>query len=140
MVEAYGAFGLFLLSFLAATILPFSSEVALATALYSGMDPLSALVAASLGNVSAVILNYGLGFWLREHYDAKLRGSRFGAKALHYSEQYGMWGLLLTPLPVIGDPLTIAAGVARLRFVPFLLIAGGLRVGRYLLLIYLFQQ
>jgi len=139
MVEEYGAFGLFVLAFLAATILPFSSEVAVVAALYGGMSGYTVLVVASLGNVSAILLNYALGHWLRERYDSKLRSSKVGKKALHFSEKYGVWALLLTPFPVIGDPITVAAGVARLKLLPFVLVAGGLRVGRYALVVYLFQ-
>ena len=67
MGDSYGVLSLFLLAFLAATILPFSSEAAFAGALYGGMTPLLALVVASFGNVLAIVVNYGLGRWLREH-------------------------------------------------------------------------
>lgn len=139
MLAEYGAVGLFLLAFLAATILPFSSEAAFVAALYSGMNPFVALSVASAGNVLAVVVNYGLGHWLREHFDARLRKSRSGLKSLHFSEKYGSWALLLTPLPVIGDPLTIAAGVVRVNFFLFLLVVGSLRVGRYFMLWYFLQ-
>ena len=139
MVEEYGVFGLFVLAFLAATILPFSSEVAVVSALYGGMSSTTVLVAASLGNVSAILLNYTLGHWLRERYDSKLRSSKMGRKALHFSKKYSIWALLLTPFPVIGDPITLAAGVVRLKLLPFILIAGGLRISRYALVVYLFQ-
>jgi len=139
MAESYGALGLFLLSFLAATLLPFSSEAAFGGALYSGMAPLLALTAASLGNVLAIILNYLLGRWLRDHFSAKLESSKSGAKALRLSHRYGSWALLLSPLPIIGDPITLAAGVAKLNVWLFLAVAGGLRVGRYLLILYAFK-
>ena len=139
MPESYGAFGLFLLAFLAATILPFSSEAAFGGALYSGMNPALALGVASLGNVLAIILNYFLGLWLREHFNMKLQASRSGRKALAFSHKYGLWALLLSPLPIIGDPITLAAGIARLNFWIFLMVAGGLRVGRYVLILYLFE-
>ncbi len=139
MVESYGAFGLFVLAFLAATILPFSSEAAFVGALYGGMSEGLAFGVASLGNVLAIILNYVLGRWLRERFHTKLEASSSGRKALGFSHKYGVWALILTPLPIIGDPVTLAAGVARLNFWTFLLIAGGLRIGRYALILYLFQ-
>ena len=47
---------------------------------------------------------------------------------------YGYMALLLSWLPLIGDPLTLVAGLVRLRFVWFVIIAGGLRIARYYLL------
>lgn len=139
MVESYGAFGLFLLAFLAATLLPFSSEAAFGAALYGGMNHTLALAVASAGNVLAIMVNYFLGHWLRERFHTKLQTSKSGRKALHFSHHYGVWALLLSPLPIIGDPITLAAGVARINFLTFLVIAGGLRVGRYALILYLFK-
>lgn len=131
MDELLAPFGLFLSAFLAATLLPFSSEAAFAAALYGGMDPVVALLAASSGNVLAVVLNYGIGRLLYEAAHERLERSRFGRKALIWSRDRGYWALLLSPLPLVGDPLTVAAGLVRLRFWLFFLIAGGLRVGRY---------
>lgn len=131
MADAYGPFGLFLSAFLAATILPFSSEAALAASLASGMDKYMALTAASSGNIFAILLNYLLGYWLYEKSHARLERSRTGRKALEWGGCYGCGGLLLSWLPVVGDPLTVVAGVVRLNFICFMVIAGGLRVLRY---------
>jgi len=131
MAESYGPLGLFLASFLAATLLPFSSEVAFALALDSGMAVATAMAAASSGNVLAIVLNYGLGRWLREATNARLQRSKSGTKALAFGERYGAWALLLSPLPIIGDPITLAAGLLRIHWLVFLLIAGSLRVLRY---------
>ena len=139
MVQEYGAFGLFVLAFLAATILPFSSEAAFLAALYGGMSQGLALTVASLGNTLAVVLNYFLGYWFRKHFDSKLRASKSGQKAFDFSEKYGLWFLWLSPLPIIGDPITIVAGISRLNFKIFIVIAGGLRIARYLFILYLFR-
>ncbi len=128
------ALALFVAAFLAATILPFSSEVAFITALTSGMDTSLAMLSASLGNVLAVIVNYLLGFWLYEKMHTKLESSKIGTKALYFGHRYGYVALPLTVLPIIGDPLTIVAGIARLNFMWFLLITALLRVGRYYLI------
>ena len=122
---------------MAATILPFSSEVAFVAAIKNGMPTLSALFFASLGNVLAVVVNYYLGYFLYEKMDTKLEASKFGRKSLSYGHRYGYGALLLSWLPLIGDPLTIVAGLVRLKFVYFLLIAGSLRVFRYLFMAYL---
>jgi len=125
---------LFLSAFLGATLLPFSSEVAFVAALASGMNPLSAIFFASCGNLLAIILNYWFGYWLYDKTKAKLNSSKTGTKSLEYGHKYGYFILLFSWLPVIGDPLTLVAGVLRLRFVWFVIVAGGLRVARYYLL------
>ncbi len=116
---------------MAATIFPFSSEVAFVAALSSGMPEISALLFASSGNILAIILNYFLGYLLYEKTKAKLLASKTGAKAYRYGHAYGYYALLLSWLPVIGDPLTLVAGIVRLRFIWFVLIAGSLRIARY---------
>ncbi|WP_324171815.1 YqaA family protein [Sulfurimonas sp.] len=122
---------LFLSAFLAATILPFSSELAFVTALANDMPPLRALLLASSGNVLAICLNYWLGYWLYEATKTSLQSSKIGIKSLKYGHKYGYYALLLSWLPIIGDPLTLVSGVVRLKFVWFVMIAGTLRVLRY---------
>ncbi len=129
------ALALFVTAFAAATILPLSSEVAFIAALTSGMDTSLAMLSASLGNVLAVVVNYSLGFWLYETMHHKLESSRIGAKALYVGHRYGYVALPLTVLPIIGDPLTIVAGMVRLHFVWFLVMAALLRIGRYYLIL-----
>jgi len=134
MPDACGPFGLFFSAFLAATILPFSSEAALVAALSAGMEHATALFAASAGNILAVMLNYALGFWLYDRTHAKLERSGTGRRAMAFGRKYGYGALLLSWLPVIGDPLTLVAGVLRLHPGWSVLIAGGLRFGRYWLI------
>ena len=124
-------FSLFISAFLAATILPFSSEVAFVAAISSGMDKLDALLFASLGNVLAIVLNYALGFFLYEKTHTKLESSKFGKHSLKLGHKYGYYALLLSWLPLIGDPITLVAGLVRLDFVKFIVIAGILRIARY---------
>ena len=128
------ALALFFAAFFAATILPLSSEVAFIAALTSGMDTSLAMTSASLGNVLAVMVNYLLGFWLYGTMHQKLESSKIGTKALCFGHRYGYAALPLTVLPIIGDPLTIVAGMARVNFMWFLLITALLRVGRYYLI------
>lgn len=97
-----------------------------------------ALVFASVGNILAITLNYALGYWLYEKTKTKLSKSKTGTKALGYGGKYGYFILPFTWLPVIGDPLTLVAGVLRLNFYYFLLVAGSLRVLRYYALYLLF--
>jgi len=114
--------------------LPFSSEVAFLAVLANGMPNSNALIFASLGNVLAVILNYFLGYLLYEKTKTKLLSSKIGTKAYDYGHLYGYYALVLSWLPIIGDPLTLVAGIVRLEFVWFVIIAGSLRVARYYIL------
>ena len=132
------AFSLFFAAFFAATILPFSSEVALLTALQLGMHPLLAITAASLGNVLAVITNYFIGLLIRKKSYKKLRKSRVGKLTLHWFRRYGNFTLPLTVLPIIGDPLTIIAGIFKMNFALFLSVSATLRVMRYVIITYIF--
>ena len=125
---------LFVSAFLAATILPFSSELAFAAALKSGMPFSHAMFAASSGNTLAIILNYYLGYFLYEVTKRKLFHSKVGKRAFLMGHRYGYYALALSWLPIIGDPLTIVAGLVRLKFVWFVIIAGTLRVLRYWLI------
>ena len=128
---------LFVSAFLAATLLPFSSEVAFAAALQSDMSFENALFFASSGNILAIIFNYYLGYFLYETTKTKLFHLRFGKKAFLFGHRYGYYALLFSWLPLIGDPLTLVAGLVRLKFVWFVIIAGSLRIVRYIFLAYL---
>ncbi len=129
------ATALFFAAFLAATIFPFSSEAALVAALSAGMEPSLALTSASAGNILAILLNYALGFLLYEVTHNRLEASRSGRKALEWGHKHGYWALAFSWLPVIGDPITLVAGVMRLNLLWFVLIAGSLRIVRYWLII-----
>jgi membrane protein YqaA with SNARE-associated domain len=111
--------------------LPFSSEVAFVAALSNDMPILNAMIFASSGNILAIILNYWIGYWLYDKTKTKLTSSKIGTKSLEYGHKYGYFTLLISWLPVIGDPLTLVAGVLRLKFVWFVIVAGALRVARY---------
>jgi len=90
-----------------------------------------AMLFASSGNILAIIVNYWLGYWLYDKTKMKLNKSKTGYKSLEYGHKYGYYALIFSWLPVIGDPLTLVAGVLRLKFVWFVLIAGSLRILRY---------
>jgi membrane protein YqaA with SNARE-associated domain len=122
---------LFFSAFLAATIFPLSSEVTFITALANDMPFINAMLAASSGNILAIILNYWFGYWLYDKTKSRLQATKSGNWSLEYGHKYGYYILLFSWLPVIGDPLTLAAGVLRLKFIWFVLIAGLLRIVRY---------
>ncbi|MCD4668013.1 MAG: DedA family protein [Sulfurimonas sp.] len=89
------------------------------------------MIAASSGNILAIIINYFLGYWLYEKTKTKLNSSKVGKKSLACGSRYGYVTLVFSWLPIIGDPLTLVAGVVRLNFVMFVIIAGLMRIARY---------
>jgi membrane protein YqaA with SNARE-associated domain len=132
LAATHGPWALLPISFLAATLLPLSSELALAAALRAGADPLACLLAASTGNCAACALNYALGRLSRDRAQARLLASHTGRAALRALDRLGLWSLALSWLPILGDPLTLTAGVARVPLHLFLPIVASLRVARYL--------
>jgi len=97
----------------------------------------NALLFASAGNLLAIALNYALGYLLYDKTKKKLKSSKVGSKSLYYGHKYGYVALLLSWLPIIGDPLTLVAGLVRLNFIWFFLVSGVLRVARYYVIAYL---
>lgn len=129
--------GLFLVAFLAATVLPMQSEAALVALLLTDDYPAGLLVtAASIGNVLGATVNWGLGRWLERFSDRSWFPVRPASLERYRSwyQRYGKWSLLLSWMPVIGDPLTVIAGVLREPLPIFLLLVTLAKVGRYLLL------
>lgn len=138
-VEAYGLWGLGGLAFLAATLLPFSSEVAVVAALAAGWTPWQVFISASAGNALGASVNYGLGWWASAWVLTKLEGSRAGQRAYEWMQRYGIWSLSLSWLPIVGDPICLAAGLGRLSWIWFVVLGIGTRVVRYGIVIYLWQ-
>lgn len=127
--------GLFLVAFLAATLLPAQSELALAGMIASGRYDTTLLIAvASLGNVLGSAANWLLGLYVTRFEDRKwFPVSRAQMKkAEGWYHRWGRWSLLLSWAPVIGDPLTLVAGVLREPFPIFLALVTIAKVGRYL--------
>jgi membrane protein YqaA with SNARE-associated domain len=129
--------GLFASALAAATILPMQSEAALVGLILADRQPAWALVAvASLGNVLGSIVNWALG---REVH--RFRGRRWFPvpdaaldRAGRWYARFGRWSLLLSWAPVVGDPLTLVAGVLREPFWSFLALVALAKTGRYLAL------
>ncbi len=135
-IEEYGFLGLFLFCLMAATIIPISSEGVVAGAIMLKMNSFNVLFWASLGNILGIIVNYFFGLWIgRKWLETKITTSR--QKAYDIAHNYGWWSLLLSWLPIIGDPITIVAGVLRWNFLVFSIIVFSLRILRYYVLVFL---
>ena len=136
-VQAYGPWGLCAAAFVGATLVPVSSEAAFVAAVAAGLAPATALVWASVGNTAGCLVNYALGRGARQWVGDRLAASRSGRAALRWTERFGLPSLLLSWLPIVGDPLTLAAGVARVPLAWFVPLVAGLRVARYAALLWL---
>ena len=133
-------FGLFLSSFLSATILPGQSEIALMSLIMIDKYSLNLLILFScIGNILGSILNWFMGFKLEKFKNKKW----FPAtdlqlkKATHYYNKYGKWTLILCWVPFIGDPITIIAGLLRVPILHFILIVSFAKIIRYLFVAYI---
>ncbi len=133
--QAYGVWGVAAAAFAGATLLPVSSELAVLAALRLGVPAWDVFLSASIGNALGALLNYGLGRLLAERTRRALARRRSGRQALAWVERFGSWSLLGSWLPVLGDPLCLAAGLFRLPLSRFVTLGIGTRVIRYLVLI-----
>ena len=123
---------LFAVAFLAATLVPLSSEVMVIGMLLADHDPLPVLLVATAGNTLGALLNWGLGRGLLRFRDRRWFpvDDRQLETAGRWFERWGLWSLLFSWAPVGGDALTLLAGVLRVRllwFVPLVALGKGLR-------------
>jgi membrane protein YqaA with SNARE-associated domain len=137
-VSTYGLFGLAVMAFLAATLVPFSSEIAVVAALQFGFPAPKVLLWASLGNSLGALSNYGLGRLLTPATLLRLEQQAWGQAAYTWAQRYGGWSLAASWMPLLGDPLMLLSGVLRLPL-PYVIFLGlGTRVARYALLVSFF--
>jgi membrane protein YqaA with SNARE-associated domain len=130
---------LFSTAFLAATILPGSSEAALAALAISRPAEIWLLFAtATVGNTLGSATNWVLGRWLAGYADRKWFPVSPAAleRAARKLSRFGAWSLLLAWLPIVGDPLTVAAGMLRVDFRVFLLFVAFGKAARYLMVLW----
>ena len=104
--------GLFLSAFLAATLVPGSSEALLAALLLEeAAMPWLLLSVAALGNVLGSVVNWICGRYLSAFSDRRwfpVSAKRYD-QAVEWYGRYGLWSLLFAWLPILGDPLTVVA-------------------------------
>lgn len=127
--------GLFASAFLAATLLPGGSEAALAAILALGAsEPWIAIALATVGNTLGSLVNWAIGRFLsgyRDHPRFPIPAKRFEAYVERY-QRWGAWLLLLSWVPVVGDPLTVVSGVLRTPLPVFLAVVAAAKLARYL--------
>lgn len=137
-----GYIGLFIASFLAATILPLSSEVVLSALLANGLPPTSLVIIATIGNVLGSLTNYALGYWaslgLVKKW-LKLSEEEFVSAEQRF-KKYGVLSLFFAWVPIIGDPLTVMAGILRIRLLWFVILVTAGKLTRYIVISYITLQ
>ena len=136
MIFGSALFGLFLAAFVAATLIPFQSEIIFAGMIVAEPDRFGViLLVASVGNVLGSCLNYALGRGLMQL--RVMERFRIPEEALRRAEawfrRWGVWSLLLSWLP-LGDVLTVVAGTLRTPFWLFAVLVTIAKTGRYVVL------
>jgi len=132
---------LFASAFLAATFFPAQSEVFLIGLHSNGMHHTVLLVAvATLGNVLGACVNWLLGCYIEHFKDRKWFPIKQVAleRASRQYYRYGVWTLLLSWVPIIGDPLTLIAGVLRTPFGVFITLVTIGKLARYIAVVSIF--
>lgn len=135
----YGYFGLFVASFLAATIIPFSSEALLSLLIYSDYNIYYCIVIATIGNTVGGMSSFYLGYigkwqWLEKYFGIK----KEKIDRLHQKMKFkGSLMAFLTWLPIVGDLIAVLLGVLRVntKYVVIFMFLG--KLARYIVWAYL---
>ena len=136
-LDAYGS--LFISSFLSSTILPGHSEITLTTLiLLEKYSQFLLIFFASFGNILGSVINWYLGFYITKFVNKSwfpFKKKQLDKASLWYLK-YGKWSLFFSWVPIIGDPLTIVAGIFRVPLVIFITIVSISKVLRYIFVVY----
>jgi membrane protein YqaA with SNARE-associated domain len=132
-IVSNGYLYLFALSFLAATVIPVGSEWLLVALLLKSLDPAWLLVSATSGNTLGAWTTYLIGrhggpFLTRRV--LRISDESLDKAARRY-RKYGSWSLLLSWLPIVGDPLCLVGGLFRTRVATFLILVLIGKAARY---------
>ena len=132
----HGLPALFLISFLAATVLPLGSEWLLVALILQSHSVENVVAVATLGNYLGACTTYAIGIWGSTFIMEKILridGEQF-QRASRLYQRYGSWSILLSWVPIIGDPLCLVGGTLRLNFLQFSLLAFSGKLARYALI------
>jgi membrane protein YqaA with SNARE-associated domain len=134
---------LFFASFVAATLLPAQSELVLASLSYRGYyDKITLLMVATFGNVLGSWINWIMGAYLikfknRRWFPVKEKSIKKYSKIY---DKWGVWSLLFAWLPIVGDPLTVIAGIFKTNIWLFILLVTIGKLSRYAVILYIFYK
>ena len=139
IIDEWGLLGLFISSFISSTLLPGGSEVLLAALRISGAHgPLSLLAVATAGNTLGGLSSWLIGFLIARRWPTQKLLKPEQQRASSWLEKHGSPILLLSWLPVVGDPLCLVAGWLKIKFWPalfFIAVGKAARYGVILLLL-----
>jgi len=129
---------LFFIALISGSLFPLGSEGVLIYDLKQGYSPFWLLIFASVGNTLGAVINYYLGLKGEEFLEKKgyLNAKKLEIAKARFSK-YGLFALLLSPLPIIGDPITFVAGVLKFNFRLFLVTVFLAKTFRYAIIIYI---
>jgi membrane protein YqaA with SNARE-associated domain len=129
----HGLPALFLLSFLASTVIPLGSEWLVVTLILKCFQPEYVVAVATMGNYLGACTTYFVGLWGAVFLIKKVVriDEASLAKARMLYRRYGSWSLLFSWLPVIGDPLCLVGGALRVNFILFSLLVFAGKLARY---------
>ena len=135
---SYGYMGMLVAAFLAASILPFSSEAVMVGLQAAGLDPIFLIVYGTIGNVLGSMFNYTIGRlgkmeWIEKYLHVKKEDLD---KAHRFMAGRGAWMGLLSLIPVVGDVITVALGLMRANVVIVVISVTISKLLRYVLLVY----
>ncbi len=127
----------FVSSFLAATVVPFYSEISVAGALAAGAAPLAVVAVATAGNTLGAVVGWWLGRLVLRFRDRRWFPASAAQleRAQRWFQRFGVWSLLLAWLPVGGDALTVVAGIMRVRLDVFVVLVGIGKALRYIVVV-----
>ncbi len=133
LLTSNGYLYLFLLSFVAATVIPLGSEWLLVALLLKPLDPVTLLFSATIGNFLGACTTYLIAIYCTPLIAEKvLRISEASfARASSLYKSYGSWSLLLSWLPIIGDPLCFIGGAFKVPFIRFAVLVFTGKFARY---------
>jgi len=127
---------LFITAFISATLFPLGSEAILLYDLGLGLNLYLLLIIATLGNSLGAVVNYWFGLKGEQYLLKKnILNNKKVKKAQKTFDKYGGYSLLLSWVPIIGDPITFIAGMAKYNFKKFIFLVLVAKGGRYLFII-----
>lgn len=132
----WGYIGMALSAFLAASILPFSSEAVMVGLLAAGLDMWALVAWGTVGNVLGSLFNYGIGRlgkmeWIEKYLHTKPEDLD---RARRFMGGRGAWMGLFSCIPVIGDVITIVLGLMRANLTIFIVSVTISKLARYVVL------
>jgi membrane protein YqaA with SNARE-associated domain len=135
----YGYWGMLISAFLAASILPFSSEAVMLGLLAAGLDPWPLIIYGTIGNVAGSMFNYSIGCmgrlrWIEKYLHVKKKDLD---RAERFMGGHGAWMGFFAFLPVIGDVITIVLGLMHANLVISVV---SISIGKFLRYVVLFYS